>query len=114
LSEAVKTDTKKPRATLATGKTGIEALLQLAQAAPKAPSGTERLAAARAEKDKKITALLTPQVAQVIKGLRAKGYGYGVIANTVNDTLNADVKISTRHVKTICEPAQAAPQPVRQ
>ena len=110
MNDVPKTEKKpKPRVTLANGKTGVDVLMQIVQAAPKAPSGTERLAAARAERDKKIAALLTAQVKTVIKGLREKGYGFAVIANTVNDTLGSDVKISTRHIKAVCEPA-AQPQ----
>ena len=93
-----------PRKTLADGKTGVEALMALAKNAPKAPSAAERLAQARAERDAKVQALLTTQVKAAIKGLRDKGYGFGVIANTINDTLAADVKISARHVKELCEP----------
>jgi len=96
---------KKPRATLAVdGKRGIDALMQLVSTVPKAATGPERLAKAREEREKKINALLTPQVKQVIKGLREKGYGFAVIANTITDTLAADPKITTRHVKAVCEP----------
>ena len=108
----IKTKVKKPRASLLmAGKSGLNALIEAVNAAPIAPSAGDRLAKARAEKEASVRAVLTPDVLRLAHALRKKGYGFGIIANTMSDALG--VKIGTRTVKGILEsapPQQAAAQ----
>jgi hypothetical protein len=104
---------------------GIEALKKLAREIAPAPTGPERLAQARKERDAKVVALFTPDAIEVAKGLRAKGFGYSAIADTITSFIGGGVSVSVRHVKAIIDtkpaPQQAqteqrfgpAPQPVR-
>lgn len=95
---------EKARATLADGKKGLEALKALAKAAKPAPSAADRLAAARADRKAKVEAVLTKDVLAVVTELRTKGYGWGVIANTLADMLDSEVKVSASMLKDICQP----------
>ena len=98
---------KKPRASLiAAGKTGVSALAEAVNSAPKAPSAGDRLAKSRAEKETAIRAALTTDVLKLAQALRAKGYGYSIIANTLTDALS--VKVGTRIVKSILDTADTA------
>jgi len=121
MSDVKKEKKAKQRATLAVaGRTGLDALMAIARDAPPAPSGADRLAKARAEREAKVRAALTREVVNVAYGLRQKGYGYALIANTITDVLGGDVKITAKVIKVVLEqvaaqqqqrPQQAAPAP---
>jgi len=91
---------KAERKTLA--QEGVS-LAQLAAATPAAPSRAEQSAAARAKKIEENKKSLTPEVIGAIKTLRAKGYGWALIANTVNDSLKK--KISVTLIREVVETA---------
>ena len=115
MSEVKKEKRAKPRATLAVaGRTGLEALMSIARDAPPAPSAADRLAKARADREAKVRAALTKDVVNVAVGLRQKGYGYALIANTITDVLNKDVKITAKVIKSVLEQAAAPQQPAAQ
>jgi hypothetical protein len=76
---------------------GVEALQSILDTTP-ATSQKDRLAKIMKAKLAKLDEVLTDEVLMIAVKLKEKGYGYGVVANTLTDTLG--VKVSAETLKS--------------